>query len=154
MHNIDNVLQTFALPSQRLFPTAKRSASLMGVGPGMIRMIPSPPRKFNHLTAQAQNVIIVVMKNPHAVALGSLGGKRGGPARAKTLSPKNRSEIARLGGLVKWKNRLQADRVYRRKIAEKLVKGSDIDPGDVEHSLYSLTITPTERLNRCLAFKS
>ncbi len=34
-------------------------------------------------------------KNPHAVALGRLGGKKGGPARAAKLSEKRRSEIAR-----------------------------------------------------------
>ncbi len=34
-------------------------------------------------------------KNPAAVALGSLGGKKDGPARAKALSSQRRSEIAR-----------------------------------------------------------
>ena len=34
-------------------------------------------------------------KNPAAVALGRLGGKKGGPARAKKLSKERRSEIAR-----------------------------------------------------------
>jgi len=36
-----------------------------------------------------------------AAELGSLGGKKGGPARAKKLTPEQRSEIARLGGLAK-----------------------------------------------------
>ncbi len=35
-------------------------------------------------------------KNPHAVALGKKGGKKGGPARAAALSPERRSEIAQL----------------------------------------------------------
>jgi hypothetical protein len=34
------------------------------------------------------------MKNPHAVALGRLGGAKGGPARAKALTAKRRSQIA------------------------------------------------------------
>jgi hypothetical protein len=34
-------------------------------------------------------------KNPAAVALGRLGGLKGGKARAKSLSPKKRSQIAR-----------------------------------------------------------
>lgn len=34
-------------------------------------------------------------KNPHAVALGRLGGLKGGKARAKKLSTEKRSEIAR-----------------------------------------------------------
>jgi hypothetical protein len=35
-----------------------------------------------------------VGKNPHAVALGRLGGAKGGPARAKALSARRRREIA------------------------------------------------------------
>jgi hypothetical protein len=38
------------------------------------------------------------MKNPHAVALGRLGGTKGGLARAKALSPRRRSEIAKQAG--------------------------------------------------------
>lgn len=34
-------------------------------------------------------------KNPAAIALGRLGGKKGGPARAAKLSAKKRKEIAR-----------------------------------------------------------
>jgi hypothetical protein len=34
-------------------------------------------------------------KNPAAVSLGRLGGLKGGKARAKSLSPEHRSEIAR-----------------------------------------------------------
>jgi hypothetical protein len=33
-------------------------------------------------------------KNPDAVALGKLGGKKGGPARAAKLTPEKRREIA------------------------------------------------------------
>lgn len=47
------------------------------------------------------------MKNKHAVELGKLGGKKGGFARAKTLTSKRRQEIARLGGLAKAKNSLK-----------------------------------------------
>ncbi len=41
-------------------------------------------------------------KNPHAVALGRMGGKKGGPARAKKLSKKRRSEIARVAAQARW----------------------------------------------------
>ena len=41
-------------------------------------------------------------KNPHAVALGRLGGKKGGPARAKTLSKKRRKEIAQNAAKARW----------------------------------------------------
>jgi hypothetical protein len=42
-------------------------------------------------------------KNPAAVALGRLGGLKGGPARAKRLSAKKRSEIAKKAALSRWK---------------------------------------------------
>jgi len=42
-------------------------------------------------------------KNPAAVALGKLGGKKGGPARAKALSKKRRSEIAKKAAKARWK---------------------------------------------------
>jgi hypothetical protein len=41
-------------------------------------------------------------KNPHAVALGRLGGLKGGAARAATLSPKKRSQIAAKAAKVRW----------------------------------------------------
>jgi hypothetical protein len=43
-------------------------------------------------------------KNPAAVALGRLGGLKGGKARAKALTPAQRSEIARKAGKNRWKN--------------------------------------------------
>jgi hypothetical protein len=44
-------------------------------------------------------------KNPAAVELGRLGGKKGGPARAAKLSPKKRSEIARKAAMTRWQPR-------------------------------------------------
>jgi len=41
-------------------------------------------------------------KNPHAVALGRLGGKRGGPARARRLSIRERASIARQAATTRW----------------------------------------------------
>jgi len=41
-------------------------------------------------------------KNPAAVALGKLGGLKGGPARAAKLSAKERSRIARLAVEARW----------------------------------------------------
>lgn len=43
-------------------------------------------------------------KNPAAVALGRLGGLKGGAARAKALSAKKRSEIAKKAAISRWKN--------------------------------------------------
>src|SRR5258708_7934404 len=41
-------------------------------------------------------------KNPHAVALGKLGGAKGGKARAKKLSAKRRIEIAANAARTRW----------------------------------------------------
>jgi len=41
-------------------------------------------------------------KNPAAVALGRLGGLKGGKARAKILSPKKRKEIAIKAAKARW----------------------------------------------------
>jgi hypothetical protein len=41
-------------------------------------------------------------KNPAAVALGKLGGAKGGKARAEALSPAKRKEIARTAAAARW----------------------------------------------------
>jgi hypothetical protein len=52
--------------------------------------------------------ILKKRKNPAAVALGRLGGLKGGKARAQQLSPEQRSEIARKGGRNRWRKKIQA----------------------------------------------
>jgi hypothetical protein len=44
----------------------------------------------------------VKKKNPIGVAFGMLGASKGGKARAKKLSPKERSRIARLAANARW----------------------------------------------------
>jgi hypothetical protein len=44
-------------------------------------------------------------RNPHAVALGRLGGLKGGKARALSLSKKRRQEIARIAAKGRWKGK-------------------------------------------------
>lgn len=41
-------------------------------------------------------------KNPAAVALGKLGGKKGGPARAEKLTAEQRREIAKRAAQARW----------------------------------------------------
>lgn len=45
------------------------------------------------------------VKNPAAVALGRLGGLKGGSARAAKLSPKRRAAIARKAAQARWGNK-------------------------------------------------
>lgn len=42
-------------------------------------------------------------KNPAAVALGRLGGLKGGKARASSLTPEQRKEIAQKAAAKRWK---------------------------------------------------
>lgn len=42
-------------------------------------------------------------KNPAAVALGKLGGAKGGAARAAALSPRKRKMIAKKAAAARWK---------------------------------------------------
>jgi hypothetical protein len=44
-------------------------------------------------------------KNLHAVALGRKGGKKGGLMRAQSLTPEQRSDIARSAAAARWKGK-------------------------------------------------
>jgi len=44
-------------------------------------------------------------KNPNAVALGRLGGLKGGRARADKLSPEQRKDIAKKAAKARWNKR-------------------------------------------------
>jgi hypothetical protein len=67
---------------------------------------PSDPNELAaFIVAQAtrDEVPAKIEKNPAAVALGRLGGLKGGKARAAKLSPKKRSEIAKKAAHTRWK---------------------------------------------------
>jgi hypothetical protein len=51
----------------------------------------------------AHEAIEPTAKDPAAVALGRQGGKKGGRARAKSLSAKKRTAIARKAARARWK---------------------------------------------------
>jgi hypothetical protein len=59
-------------------------------------------------------------KNPHAVALGKLGGPKGGAARAANLSAEELSKIGRKGGKKGGKARALALSPARRKAIAKM----------------------------------
>ena len=44
-------------------------------------------------------------KNPHAVALGRMGGLKGGRVRAERLTPEQRKEIAKKAAEKRWQSR-------------------------------------------------
>lgn len=65
------------------------------------------PRDPNQLAAfiVAQTTRAEIIKNPAAVALGRLGGLKGGRARAEKLSEERRAEIARNAATARWKRK-------------------------------------------------
>ena len=75
---------------------------------GMPKRSSKPPKDPNALAAPivAQATATGEFepeKNPAAVALGRLGGLKGGKARAEKLTAKRRSEIAKKAAKARWK---------------------------------------------------
>jgi hypothetical protein len=74
---------------------------------------PKRPRDTNQLaksivdlaTGETKEPVIPDTRNPAAVALGRLGGLKGGNARAKALTATQRSKIARLAAKKRWANK-------------------------------------------------
>ena len=54
------------------------------------------------VSSTKEHEIQVKGKNPNAVALGRLGGLKGGKARAEKLTPERRTEIAKKAALARW----------------------------------------------------
>ncbi|RJQ36646.1 MAG: hypothetical protein C4555_07210 [Dehalococcoidia bacterium] len=63
----------------------------------------------SHIVEQATGEAIPkpldATKNPAAVALGRLGGLKGGKARASKLTPEQRKEIARKAAASRWRKK-------------------------------------------------
>ena len=79
---------------------AKRSApkrDFMEVGRAIVEQAIGEQMDGNPLPAPPED-----KRNPHAVALGSIGGKKGGKARAKSLSPAKRRAIAKKAAASRW----------------------------------------------------
>jgi hypothetical protein len=60
----------------------------------------------DRLTGQSEDTENIPQeKNPAAVALGRLGGLKGGKARADKLTPERRKEIAQKASAKRWGNK-------------------------------------------------
>lgn len=62
-------------------------------------------RIVDEATGGAEKTPAPPAKNAAAVALGKLGGIKGGTARAAALTPEQRSEIAKKAAASRWKGR-------------------------------------------------
>ena len=59
-------------------------------------------RILDEATGDEPKTALPPVKNAAAVALGKLGGKKGGAARAAALTPEQRSEIAKKAAAKRW----------------------------------------------------
>lgn len=60
-------------------------------------------RILDEATGEAEKTPAPPVKNAAAVALGKLGGKKGGAARAAKLTPEQRAHIAKVAAGARWK---------------------------------------------------
>lgn len=83
------------------------------------------------------------MKNPHAVALGRLGGSKGGHARARALSSIRRQTIARAGGRARARAMSAGERqeLARRAAKARWIKRTPISAADAPPSVMRLLKT-------------
>jgi hypothetical protein len=65
---------------------------------------PKRPKDINQLAKSVVDAATAPHdKNPAAVALGRLGGLKGGKARAEKLTPERKKEIAQKAAKTRWK---------------------------------------------------
>jgi hypothetical protein len=86
-------------------PPQPPALSLRAADPGDDPVPDEVSLELGRLRVRERSRILLSMpkKNPAAVALGRLGGKRGGPARAAKLTPEQRSESARRAANARWR---------------------------------------------------
>jgi hypothetical protein len=81
------------------FPEAQRIYKpLLSYMPNRLSM----SRKLLHRLSISYNGAMAKKKNPAAVALGRLGGKKSAQGRMEKISPELRKEIARNAAKVRW----------------------------------------------------
>jgi len=65
-------------------------------------MLESTGQTEKYAPSETEEKAVDPTKNPHAVALGRLGGLKGGAARAAALGPRKRSQIAAKAAKARW----------------------------------------------------
>jgi hypothetical protein len=66
------------------------------------------PTQLVRVVGAVEPMAIAHDKNPHAAALGRLGGLKGGRARAHALSAARRRELARKAARARWNRRTKS----------------------------------------------
>lgn len=78
---------------------------------------------FRKRQAERRAMEAQAVKNPAAVALGKLGGSKGGKARAASLTAKKRKEIAQKAAKARWKKKPISDEDLRKQLSFALDAG-------------------------------
>jgi hypothetical protein len=86
------------------------------------------PLKHNSEVGRAPKVVSIAAgkaKDPAAVSLGRRGGLKGGPARAASMTPERRKEIAQRAAKQRWASRREkaepvADQAAGPRVAARL----------------------------------
>ena len=69
------------------------------------RVVQEAPEQTEPKTKEDKPLSTTEGKNPNAVALGRLGGLKGGKARASKLTPEQRKEIAKKAANTRWQRK-------------------------------------------------
>ncbi len=86
----------------------RRRAIILGMAKDPKR--PRDPNQLAHVVVQIATGKVEEAppddagKNPAAVELGRLGGRKGGKARAEAMTPERRREIAQVAAAKRWKS--------------------------------------------------
>lgn len=81
----------------------KKSSDVNVTAFEILQAVIGEPADRSH-NGNAKKKLATPKKNPAAVALGRLGGLKGGKARMEKLSAKKRTEIAKKAALTRWRS--------------------------------------------------
>ncbi len=115
----------------------KRRADLGWTQTDLARSVGSSPSRICKLEAGDESVAVTLMLRALAVMQSPLrieidSGRD--PFADSDLSPEQRRQMSA--------------RIQRRGHAARIAERESVDPGDVEHALFNLTLTPWQRLAR------
>ncbi len=98
--NLEPTLAVEACMPKRSSKESRRPRDSNQLAYNIVREATGEDKKFEPVTKE---------KNPHAVvALGRLGGKKGGKARAEKLTAEERREAARKAAQARWRSQTEA----------------------------------------------
>jgi hypothetical protein len=89
----------------RLVSMAKRKKKEHDFAVTAFRVVQEATKQAGSKSSEETEPELIEGKNPHAVALGRLGGLKGGKARFEKLTPEQRREIAQKAAQTRWERK-------------------------------------------------